>query len=404
MGRSFLFLCHTPSVRGGSIFAMGQLVRALTAAGNAVTVVSPTPEQDGQQPIDPGLQAGVHVLEYPMPALGGVFLGYRGEIDPPGVSFDDYVSMQRSRALPLLERAVARHKPDIIVMGHEIYVWEILDRIRPWGIPIAVLAHGPLAAIVNDEMSERFREPLLDHLRRADLVLPVARYMTRFAKRSGITAHTLHNILHTDKFTPAAPDAQLRGELSLADDDIVVLHASTLRIVKRPMDIAEAAAAALRREPRLAFLILGDGALRQKMQARCAVLGIADRFRFAGWVPHGDIHRYLRLADMTALMSASEGMPYIALEAFSCQRPVVTSDIAWTAEVQEGGPSMLLYPVGDTVALAGQLVATARDPDLRRRLGVAGRAYVKRHHRQDSVVKKFSEVIAPLLGIHVGQN
>jgi glycosyltransferase involved in cell wall biosynthesis len=396
--RHILFLCHLPPARGGgSMHAMALLVKGLADAGHRVTAVSPLDEVTADASCDHRPLAPVRTVRFVMPKAGGVFLGYRDEIPALNMRFDEYYALQAHRALPLLRQVVEDDPPDLIVLGHEQMLWGVVDTVRAWGIPTALVSHGPLSAIANGQMSEHLIEPLLDHARRVDLVLTVAEYTARFLAGLGMNTRIVRNVVETDRFRPQTDTERLRGSIGLGERDVVVAHASNLRSVKRPMDIVEAAAIALKREPRLIYLILGDGPLRETMEQRCRVLGIADRFRFTGWVEHGLVDRYVRAADVFIVSSASEGMPYGALEPLSCGLPVVASDLAWTAEILAHGQCMLRFPVGDVAGLAERTLQAAMDALLRARMGEAGRAFVERHHRKDRVVEAFMAAVTPLI-------
>jgi glycosyltransferase involved in cell wall biosynthesis len=397
VSRHILFLCHLPPARGGSMHAMAQLVKGIADAGHRVTAVSPVDDATIDVSCDHRPLAPVRIVRFVMPKAGGTFLGYRDEILALDMRFEDYYELQARRALPLMRQVVDDDPPDLIVLGHEAMLWGVVDTVRTWGIPTALVSHGPLSAIANGQMSEHLVEPLLDHARRVDIVLTVAEYSARFLAGLGMNARIVRNVVETDRFRPQTDTERLRGSIGLGERDMIVAHASNLRSVKRPMDIVEAAAIALKQEPRLTYLILGDGPLRENMEQRCRVLGLADRFVFTGWVAHGQVDRYIRGADVFIVSSASEGMPYGALEPLSSGRPVVASDLAWTAEILAHGQCMLRFPVGDVECLAERTLEAAADGPLRARMGKAGRAFVERHHRKDRVVEAFMAAVTPLM-------
>jgi glycosyltransferase involved in cell wall biosynthesis len=64
------------------------------------------------------------------------------------------------------------------------------------------------------------------------------------------------------------------------------------------------------------------------------------------------------------------------LEAASCARPIVASDMPGCREAVVPGETGLLVPAHDVAALARAIGTLARDPELRRRMGVAGRARI----------------------------
>jgi glycosyltransferase involved in cell wall biosynthesis len=397
MSRHILFLCHLPPARGGSMHAMAHLVKAVAGAGLRVTVVSPVDDAAMDVSCVHHDLAPVRVLRFVMPNSGGIHLGYRDEVLNLAMGFDGYYELQAGRALPLMRQVVDDDPPDLIVLGHDALLWRIVDTVRTWGMPTVLVSHGPLAAIANGHFREHLIEPLLDHARQVDLVLPVAEYTTRFLAGLGISARTVRAIVETDRFRPDVGDCGSRVPFGFDAHDIIIAHASNLRSVKRPMDIVESAAIALKHESRLGYLILGDGPLREDMEHRCGELGIADRFRFTGWVAHADIDNHYRAADLVIQSSASEGMPYGALEPLACGRAVVASDLAWTNEILAEGESILAYPTGDVEALAQCTLQVATNASLRARMGKAGRKFVLKHHSRRSVVKAFMAAVTPLM-------
>ncbi|MGH8637214.1 MAG: glycosyltransferase, partial [Burkholderiales bacterium] len=106
-------------------------------------------------------------------------------------------------------------------------------------------------------------------------------------------------------------------------------------------------------------------------------------------------------ADLFALPSHSEGSPNALLEAMAAGMPVVASDVGGVAEIVAHGRTGLLVRRGDTQALAASLQRLAADPDLRRQLGAAARAHVRRCHaveaRTRAVLDIYSRLAPPRL-------
>ena len=87
----------------------------------------------------------------------------------------------------------------------------------------------------------------------------------------------------------------------------------------------------------------------------------------------GDVPDLLARADVFVLASRSEGAPISILEAMAAGLPVVASDVGGVGELVVDGATGLLVPAGDPAALAAALERLLADPELRRRLGAAGR-------------------------------
>ena len=86
-----------------------------------------------------------------------------------------------------------------------------------------------------------------------------------------------------------------------------------------------------------------------------------------------DVRTVWRRAHVALLASQREGLPMSMLEAASCGRPMVSTDVPGSREIASQGRTALLVPVGDSEAMAAAITRLADDGPLRRRLGDASR-------------------------------
>jgi glycosyltransferase involved in cell wall biosynthesis len=99
-----------------------------------------------------------------------------------------------------------------------------------------------------------------------------------------------------------------------------------------------------------------------------------DFTRNVGWLTQADLPRQIRAADILVMPTiAQEGLGRTAVEAMGCGRPVVASRIGGLMTTILDGATGLLFEPGDAADLAHKLSMLIADPDLRRRLGEAGR-------------------------------
>jgi glycosyltransferase involved in cell wall biosynthesis len=96
------------------------------------------------------------------------------------------------------------------------------------------------------------------------------------------------------------------------------------------------------------------------------------------WLGHaGDVREVWRRAAIAVLPSNyGEGVPKALLEAASCSRPIVASDMPGCRDVVVNGETGFLVPPRDVAALAAAIRTLAADPALRARMGAAGHARV----------------------------
>jgi glycosyltransferase involved in cell wall biosynthesis len=205
------------------------------------------------------------------------------------------------------------------------------------------------------------------------------------------------NAIDLERFTPGPADRALREALGILDDEIVIAHVSNLKAIKRPLELVEAAAATFKVEPRLRFLVIGDGALLSAMQSAVAGAGLSERFIFTGWIPYADMPGYIRLADAVVMPSAGEGLARVYLETMACGRVLIASNVDAAVELITHEENGLLFPLGDVEALSAHIVRTASDPELRRRIGTAARSRAS-PHRLDTAADAYIDAFHAQLG------
>lgn len=87
----------------------------------------------------------------------------------------------------------------------------------------------------------------------------------------------------------------------------------------------------------LAWVVIGDGVLREALREAAVAAGMADRVHFLGLRSPAQIADLLRCADVYALTSAYEGMPMALLEALGCGLPVAVTDVGEVRRVVRPG-------------------------------------------------------------------
>jgi glycosyltransferase involved in cell wall biosynthesis len=105
--------------------------------------------------------------------------------------------------------------------------------------------------------------------------------------------------------------------------------------------------------PGVRLVIGGSGPLRAPLTNAVARLGLAERVRFAGFIPEDDLASYYRAADLVVLPSlALEGFGLITLEALACGTPVVATPEGGATDVLAAFEPSWLAPGSDPAALA----------------------------------------------------
>jgi glycosyltransferase involved in cell wall biosynthesis len=106
--------------------------------------------------------------------------------------------------------------------------------------------------------------------------------------------------------------------------------------------------------------LVGDGKCAREWSALTHALGLDERVRFVGHVPHGELAPYYRDADVFVLTSDSEGMSNSLLEAMASGLAIVSTDTGGASELVGSGG--WIVPTGQVGPLATALESLARDP------------------------------------------
>jgi len=297
----------------------------------------------------------------------------------------------------LLPRLVAADKPDLILVGGEYFANGLVGAARRLGIPTVLTPTGGIPAYFRGVLPKEHGQRLLADASEADLIIACAAHLGEDMRAAGFdNVEIIQNFIDTEKFSNSTPDTDLLRQLDIHDDDIIVLHASNMVPQKRVLDIAGAARLALERDPRLVFVVVGDGPCLSAFKAACDRDGTAERFRFVGWIDHSRMPAYYRIADVVVLPSETEGLALNYLESQACGRVICASDIPAASEVITHGHTGLLFPMGNIRELADTILLAADDRNLRGHIGAAARAFVCRHHSLDQAAAKYQAVFERL--------
>ncbi len=206
------------------------------------------------------------------------------------------------------------------------------------------------------------------------------------------------NGVDTERFTCDQRDGErLRHDLGLTRADFVIGSVGRLVWEKDyPTLLRGFAAFAPTRIPPPVLLLAGEGPERAALHALASELGIAERVRFLG--RRDDIPTILNALDVFALTSVSEGLPNTLLEAMSCERAVVASDIAPVLELVEDGITGTLFPAGDSEQLAKALLQFVDNGACSTKIGAAARRAVVDRFSARRMVDHYQAVYARLIG------
>lgn len=164
---------------------------------------------------------------------------------------------------------------------------------------------------------------------------------------------------------------------------------ATLRSWKGHLYLLDAFASLAASDWRL--VIVGDGPMRENIEARVAELGLAGRVELAGQQERPE--DWLRALDIFCLPSyANEGVPQAVLQAMLTALPIVTTPVGAILEAVTDGETALVAPPKDAPALAAALGRLMADPALARRLGEAARQRAEARFSREAMLDKMEAI------------
>ena len=367
-----LYVGTLPPHPGGSAIVGAQLVSGLARMGHSVRALAPITRSATRHP-DRFARAN--------PAVGVTrFVVPYFESSPNNPASAEYRAREGRLVQQGLERAIAAERPDVVVVGRETFAWHVPEVAERHRLPSVQLAQGATTAgIRSGSIPPAMARHLIAQLGRADVVVLVARHLRDVYRSWGLERlHVVQNGVDLRRFAPRPKSRALLAKLRIRRDDVVVLHASNLKDIKRPLDIVESARLALRENPRLVYVVVGEGPLRGEVRATCRRLGIARAFRFVDWVEHKEMPRFTDLADIAVMPSQTEAMALVYLETLASGRVLLASDIPAAREVVRDGRSGVLFACGDVADLAAKTLRLAASPRLRAAIGARARERAQR--------------------------
>ena len=338
---------------GGAIWVVQSYVEALMERGCAVTICA-----TADRVTDLFRRAGCEIVEIPEMVRA---------IDP----------RRDAVAVAKLARVIRRRRFDVV--HTHTSKGGIVGRAaaRLAGVPIILhTAHG----FAFHERSSRRSMAVYVTLERlaarwSDRIITVSEFHRQWALSLGIGSPdkvvTIHNGISRARLAVSRSRADVRRELGLAEDDLVIASIGRLAAGKGLEDLVLALPHILRVHPQARLLLAGDGPLRAELETRVRGSGLEEAVRLIGF--RDDIGDLLMAADLVAAPSLREGLSISVLEAMAMGRPIVATTIGSNRELIDDGVSGLLVPPDDAAALAAAISSLLGDPDRAARFGDAAR-------------------------------
>ena len=260
--------------------------------------------------------------------------------------------------------------------------------------PQSAIEMGALSNRAAIWVAERFERSLYRHARRISVVTPgiVEKLAARGVPREKL--FLLTNAVDTDLFRPAGPDSDLARRLGV-EGRKVFLYAGTHGLAQG-LDVV-LAAAKLTHDPDILYLLAGEGADKERLQAQARTESIPN-VMFLPNQPRDVMPRLLNLAYATVIPLRrldifKAALPSKMFESMASELPIVLAVWGEAARlVEEAGCGVVVEPE-DAAAMARAVEGLAGDPALAKQLGASGRRYAIENFDRTRVARRFLELV-----------
>lgn len=355
---------------------------------------------------------------------GGVLYHRTNHIPAPGTARLKLVSYyRRLMMLNRYRRAVwevaTRERVDVI-HAHSSYLnaYAGAEAARRLGLPLVyeVRTLWGESAVVEDG----WRANSLKHraiwrlelgaMRRADLVVPIARGIRDELVQRGVPANKLQivpNGVDSAKFVPAPRDMQRAERVGLSGRFIAGFIGSMRKLEGLPT-LIEAYRICKERGLNLGVVIVGDGPDKPAVEAKARELGLTDVV-FTGNVPHAEVAGWYSIMDVVVYpriraVINERVTPLKPLEVMAMGKVCIGSDVGGLTELITDDRTGLIFRSGDAGHLADVLIRLQSEPALRERLGNDAMEYVHREREWLAIVKRYQEIYEGLVRSKSGRN
>lgn len=280
------------------------------------------------------------------------------------------------------------------------FIFEVRDL---WPESLAAVGAGREDSLLHQGLG-KIAKFLYDHANLIVVVSPA--FKDHLIRRWRVPAEKIavvENGVETDLFSPAAADARdaLRERLGL-QSKFLVAYIGTLGNAHGLETLLEAAAKLLRQNPKIVFLLIGEGAEKDRIKGHAQSRGLTN-IKFLDQQPRENIPAFISAADVClVLLKKTEVfktvIPTKMLEFMSCERPLILGVDGQARQIVEDAQAGLVIEPENSEALARAIEQCMASPETGAVQGKSGREYILKNFSRARKAEKYIEILQSLTG------
>jgi N-acetyl-alpha-D-glucosaminyl L-malate synthase BshA len=200
-------------------------------------------------------------------------------------------------------------------------------------------------------------------IRASDSVTSVSEYLNKATRETFpecSDTEVIPNFVDLTVFYPSTNEKQRRHFAE--ENEILLVHLSNFRPLKRPVDTVRVLAAVNEKRP-ARLLLIGDGPEMAAVWQEAERLNLRERLHVLSNQDH--VQELLACCDVFLLPSEEESFGLAALEALACGVPVVSYDVAALSDLIVNGSNGFRVPLGDIESMASRVLDLVTNTELR---------------------------------------
>lgn len=257
------------------------------------------------------------------------------------------------------------------------------------GVPAAMLAHAPFVVTNRLDLGHtlnrwhrRALKTLAGGISKVMANSHAVRENLMLAEKIPLQKiEVIYNGVDLSRFNTTCSREKMK---SFRPGDRMIVVVANLNPVKGHSVLLEAAVRVIAHCPQAKLAFIGQGALKQELEARARALSIENQVLFLG--SRQDVPELLPCMEISVLPSLAEGFSNAILESMAAGLPVVATDVGGNREAIVEGETGFLVPPGDSSALADRILTLLENRPLAKTMGMAGRKRIETYFTLDQMV------------------
>ncbi len=232
----------------------------------------------------------------------------------------------------------------------------------------------------------------------ADRIQTISNYLADFGREMGAKCpiEVVPNGVDTSLFAKEHPKSELekiRTDREIPPDAPILITTSRLVVKNAVSDVIKS----LEYIPGVYFLVLGTGYEEAELKKLARDIGVSDRVKFLGFVPHREMPKYLKASDIFIRPSLSEGFGNSFIEAMAARIPVIATPVGGIVDFLKDKETGLFCEVNSPEDIARKTEIYLHDKNLRDEIVDNAFNMVVRDYDWKLVAKNMKEKVFDIL-------